>query len=176
MSMCRKLTRLIVMQQEYKKRHQLIFGAPVLTREIGGPYCERHHFFEPGQLFGLELWEANEYGTVRWLLLVLKALVPGERGSLLPPLAPGAEVLLAAHGRKQVRRARLAELPRGLRRGSRHAFPRLLPGLAFQTEGPARSPRPPGAKRKGARPCQGVMGYRPAKVSARQPGICGLPL
>jgi hypothetical protein len=100
------LTRLIVMHQEYKKRHQLVFGGPVLTREVGGPYAERHLFFEPGQLFGLEIWEANDYGTVRWLLLVLRAAEPGERVALLPQVAPGAEILLAAHGRDRVRSAR----------------------------------------------------------------------
>jgi hypothetical protein len=94
------------MHQEYKKRHQLVFGDPVLTREIGGPYCERHLFFEPGQLFGLELWEANDYGTLRWLFLVLRAVEPGEAVSLLASVSPGAEILLAAHGRNKVRSAR----------------------------------------------------------------------
>jgi hypothetical protein len=104
--MPRNLTRLIVMHQEDKRRHQLVFGYPVLIREIGGPYCERHLFFEPGQLFGLEIWEANDYGTVRWLLLVLRAAEPGERVALLPQLAPGGEILLAAQGRNRVRSAR----------------------------------------------------------------------
>jgi hypothetical protein len=110
--MPRNLTRLVVMHQKNKKRHQLVFGYPVLNREIGGPYCERHLFFEPGQLFGLEIWEANDYGTVRWLLLVLRAAAPGEQMALLPQLAPGAEILVAAHGRDKVRRARawLSEL------------------------------------------------------------------
>ena len=102
----REFTRLILMQQERRKRRALLFGAPVLAREIGGPYFERHLFFEPGQLFGLELWEANDFGTVHWLILVLRAVAPGERASLVVSVTPGAEILLAAHGRNKVRSAR----------------------------------------------------------------------
>ena len=94
------------MHQERSKRQTLLFGAPVLAREIGGPYSERHLFFEPGQLFGLELWEANDFGTVRWLALVLRAVAPGERASLVPAVSPGAEVLLAVRGRRKVQLAR----------------------------------------------------------------------
>lgn len=102
----RNLTRLVVMYKEKRKRHQLVFGNPVVTREVGGPYFERHLFFEPGQLFGLEIWEANDYGTVRWLILVLRAVAPGERASLIASVTPGAEILLAARGRNSVRSAR----------------------------------------------------------------------
>lgn len=104
--MCRNLTRLIMLYQEKKKRCALVFGDPVLYREIGGPYFERHAFFAPGQLFAVELWEANRYGTLRWLLLVLRAVGPGERATVLPSVAPGAEILFCVQGRKKVRQGK----------------------------------------------------------------------
>lgn len=94
------------MQQERSKRRELLFGVPVVHREIGGPFFERHLFFAPGQLFGLELWEAHDYGTILWLVLILRAVEPGEWASLVLSVAPGAEILVCARGRDKVRSAR----------------------------------------------------------------------
>ncbi len=103
--MSRCLTRLILMHQEKTRRWQLVFGEPGVIREVGGPFTERHVFFQPGQLFGVEFWEANEYGTVSWHVMVLRAVAPGERAHVLKQVAPGAEILLDAGGRKKVREA-----------------------------------------------------------------------
>lgn len=99
------LTRLILMHHEKNRRWQLVFGEPEDIREVGGPFAERHVFFLPGQLFGVEFWEANEYGTVSWHVMVLRAVTPGERAHVLKQVTPGAEILLDAGGRKRVREA-----------------------------------------------------------------------
>jgi hypothetical protein len=98
------LTRVILRFDENKRRHELLFGIPASFEEICGS-LERHVFFTPGQVFGLEIWEANDYGTVRWILYILKSLAPGEKGSTLAPVSPGAEILFCVRGAKKVRLA-----------------------------------------------------------------------
>ncbi len=61
-------------------------------------------FFRAGQIFGYVRWEANEYGTQLWRLLVMRAgddLHPLDR---IPGVAPGGEILLDLRGTDRVKK------------------------------------------------------------------------
>jgi hypothetical protein len=98
------LTLLILKYEKDRRRHDLLFGDPVSFREECGS-VERHAFFAPGQLFGIEVWEANDYGTISWTIYVLRAVAPGETATPLRQVNPGAEILLSVRGKKKIRRA-----------------------------------------------------------------------
>ena len=98
------LTKVILKFEENKLRFQLLFGTPVATKEIHFTFglSEKHVFFRPGSLFALEVWEANDYGTVNWKIYILRTVTPGEKINRLPRVLPGAEILLTVSGRKKV--------------------------------------------------------------------------
>ena len=98
------LTRLILKYEKNRRRHELLFGDPVSFREECG-LVERHAYFAPEQVFGIEVWEADDYGTIFWTLYILRAVAPGEVGTPLPQVSPGAEILLSVRGKKKIRRA-----------------------------------------------------------------------
>lgn len=102
--MAQHLTRVTLKHEEYRHRHELVFGEPVSYQDVCGD-MERYAFFAPDQLFGLEVWEANDYGTVLWILYIMRAVHPGENGTPTPQVSPGAEILLAVRGQKKIRRA-----------------------------------------------------------------------
>lgn len=56
--------------------------------------------FEPGEIFGYERWEANKFGTQRWSIHVLKTVPRSTNICLVPGIKPGAEILLAVHGKR----------------------------------------------------------------------------
>ena len=83
---------------EYRsnRRYRLLFGAPfdVIAMDQPAPPGGRIAFFRPGDRFGLALWEANDFGTTSWRVLVCRALAAKEIGSRVPQVKPGAHVLL----------------------------------------------------------------------------------
>lgn len=87
---------------EYRsnRRYRLLFGAPfdVIDMDHPRPPGGRIAFFRPGERFGLALWEANDYGTTKWRVLVCRPLRAGETGSHVPQVHPGAAVLLDVEG------------------------------------------------------------------------------
>ena len=64
----------------------------------------RHAFFTSGACFARILWQANDYGTTRWQLLVLQAGAPQDRMSRVPGIQPGARILLHVEGESRLRR------------------------------------------------------------------------
>ena len=48
-------------------------------------------------------WEANDYGTARWNVMVLRAGSPAERLQRVPGIHPGARILLHVEGERNVR-------------------------------------------------------------------------
>lgn len=70
----------------------LRFGKP-LIEDLPDPHY-RHVYFAPGAVFGLVDWRANDYGTVRWRLSILRAAGPGERVACIADVEPGAQLLL----------------------------------------------------------------------------------
>ena len=85
--------------------------------------------FAPGALFGLDIWERNEYGTTRWTFYVLRAGAPGEVVTHVPQVHPGAIVLLEAQGvtRAQAALRWLADIEKTL-------DPATLPGDSYRVK------------------------------------------
>ena len=48
-------------------------------------------------------WQANDYGTIRWQLMVMQACTPLDAAQRIPGVQPGARLLLHAEGDNQVR-------------------------------------------------------------------------
>ena len=59
--------------------------------------------FLPDSRFARILWQANDYGTTRWQLLVLQACLPQDRMHRIPGIRPGARILLHVEGERRVR-------------------------------------------------------------------------
>ncbi len=95
------LTHVLLAYVEQRFNLYLRFGHPAQTRQLD--HRRSIALFAPGTLFCRIRWEANDYGTTRWQLLVLQA------GTLHGPMQriagiwPSASALLQADGDKQVR-------------------------------------------------------------------------
>jgi len=61
--------------------------------------------FLPASVFCRIRWRANDYGTVRWQLMVMQACTPLDAIQRLPGVQPGVRLLLHAEGEQQVRAA-----------------------------------------------------------------------
>jgi hypothetical protein len=59
--------------------------------------------FLPGAMFCRIRWQANDYGTIRWQLMVMQACTPLDAAQRIPGVQPGARLLLHAEGENQVR-------------------------------------------------------------------------
>ncbi len=62
---------------------------------------DRHHrmvSFDPGAVFALVRWAANDYGTVVSRIDILRAVAPGENYQTVPMVYPGGKILLRTHG------------------------------------------------------------------------------
>ncbi len=87
---------------------RLLFGHPVSTVErdfVYGEKTRRSLYFEAGSIFGLDLWQRNEYGTCAWAVYVLQAPAKGEHAVTVPQVKPGAKVLLEAVGLQRAAKA-----------------------------------------------------------------------
>ncbi len=85
----------------------LRFGEP--TRTIRLDRWRRVAMFLPGVMFCRIRWHANDYGTVRWQLMVMQACTLLDAAQRIPGVLPGARLLLHAEGEPAVR-AVLAQL------------------------------------------------------------------
>jgi hypothetical protein len=94
---------------EYRsnRRYRLLFGAPfdVIAMDHPAPPGGRIAFFRPGDRFGLALWEANDFGTTHWRVLVCRALTSRETGARVPQVQPGARILLDVKGATRAKAA-----------------------------------------------------------------------
>jgi hypothetical protein len=94
---------------EYRsnRRYRLLFGLPfdVIAMDQPHPPGGRVAFFRPGDRFGLALWEANDFGTTHWRVLVCRALRASEAGERMPQVRPGAHVLLDVKGATRAKAA-----------------------------------------------------------------------
>jgi hypothetical protein len=94
---------------EYRsnRRYRLLFGLPfdVVSMDHPHPPGGRIAFFRPGDRFGLALWEANDFGTTHWRVLVCRALAADEPGVRVPQVRPGAHVLLDVEGATRAKAA-----------------------------------------------------------------------
>lgn len=101
------LTRVSLAYIEQRIDIYLRFGEP--TRTIRLDRWRRVAMFPPGVLFCRIRWHANDYGTVRWQLMVMQACTPLDAAQRIPGVLPGARLLLHAEGEPAVR-AVLAQL------------------------------------------------------------------
>ncbi|WP_321855506.1 DUF2840 domain-containing protein [Paraburkholderia tropica] len=101
------LTRVSLAYIEQRIDLYLRFGEPACIVRLDR--WRRVAVFLPGALFCRIRWHANDYGTIRWQLLVMQACTPLDAAQRIPGVLPGARLLLHAEGEPGVR-AVLAQL------------------------------------------------------------------
>ncbi|BCN39730.1 hypothetical protein ALDI51_30490 [Alicycliphilus denitrificans] len=79
----------------------LRFGEP--ARIIRLDRWRRCAVFLPNAVLCRVRWQANDYGTVRWQLMVMQACTPLDAAQRIPGVQPGARLFLHAEGENQVR-------------------------------------------------------------------------
>jgi Protein of unknown function (DUF2840) len=90
------LTLVEVHWHEGNREDWFKFGKPVASRIV-----DRHvrtESYAPGQVFALVRWAANEHGTIRSSLDVVRAVARGEAYTTLAQVDPGGDILLAVSG------------------------------------------------------------------------------
>ena len=101
------LTRVSLAYIEQRIDVYLRFGEP--ARVIRLDRWRRVAVFLPGAMFCRIRWHANDYGTIRWQLMVMQACTPLDAAQRITGVRPGARLLLHAEGEPAVR-AVLAQL------------------------------------------------------------------
>ena len=94
------LTRVSLAYVERRINLYLRFGRPL--RELRLDRWRRCASFAPGAVFCRMRWHSNDYGTIRWQLMVLQACMPGDRMQRIAGIRPGAHLLLCAEGEAAV--------------------------------------------------------------------------
>ena len=95
------LTRVSLAYIEPRFKLYLRFGEPAHTLRLDR--WRRCAVFLPGAMFCRIRWQANDYGTVRWQLMVMQAGTPLDDVQRIPGVRPGARLLLHAEGENAVR-------------------------------------------------------------------------
>ncbi|HEJ5651550.1 MULTISPECIES: DUF2840 domain-containing protein [Pseudomonadota] len=95
------LTRVSLAYLEHRFKLYLRFGEPMRTLQLDR--WRRCAFFLPSAMFCRIRWQANDYGTVRWQLMVMQACTPLDAAQRVPGVRPGARLLLHAEGDANVR-------------------------------------------------------------------------
>ena len=95
------LTRVALAYIEARFKLYLRFGEPARTHQLDR--WRRSAVFLPGAVFCRVRWQANDYGTVRWQLMVMQAGTPLYAVQRIPGVRPGARLLLHAEGENAVR-------------------------------------------------------------------------
>lgn len=94
-------TRVSLVYIEQRINLYLRFGHPARTVQLNR--WRRCAMFLPNAIFCRIRWEANDYGTTRWQLMVLQACTPLDVRQNIPGVRPGARLLLRAEGEQTVR-------------------------------------------------------------------------
>ena len=90
------LTHVEIHWHEGAREDWLKFGKPVASQII-----DRHtrtESYAPGQVFALVRWAANEHGTIRSSLDIVRAVARGEAYTTLAQVEPGGDILLSVSG------------------------------------------------------------------------------
>ncbi|WP_175822187.1 DUF2840 domain-containing protein [Burkholderia sp. BCC0419] len=101
------LTRVSLAYIEQRIDLYLRFGEP--ARIVRLDRWRRVAVFLSGALFCRIRWHANDYGTIRWQLMVMQACTSLDAAQRIPGVLPGARLLLHGEGEPAVR-AVLAQL------------------------------------------------------------------
>jgi len=95
------LTRVALAYIEARFKLYLRFGEPARAHQLDR--WRRSAVFLPNAVFCRIRWEANDYGTIRWQLMVMQACTPLDAAQRIRGVQPGARLLLHAEGENQVR-------------------------------------------------------------------------
>ncbi|HBP6008402.1 TPA: DUF2840 domain-containing protein [Pseudomonas aeruginosa] len=95
------LTRVALAYVEPRFKLYLRFGEPARTLQLDR--WRRCAVFLPGAMFCRIRWQANDYGTIRWQLMVMQAGTSLDAVQRIPGVQPGARLLLHAEGENAVR-------------------------------------------------------------------------
>ena len=95
------LTRVSLAYIEARFKLYLRFGEPARTLQLDR--WRRCAVFLPGAMLGRIRWQANDYGTIRWQLMVMQTCTPLDAVQRIPGVQPGARLLLHAEGDANVR-------------------------------------------------------------------------
>lgn len=95
------LTRVSLAYLEHRFKLYLRFGEPARTLRLDD--WRRCAVFLPGALLCRIRWQANDYGTIRWQLMVMQACTPLDAAQRIPGVQPGARLLLHVEGDANVR-------------------------------------------------------------------------
>ncbi|WP_374443439.1 DUF2840 domain-containing protein [Pseudomonas panipatensis] len=95
------LTRVSLAYVEQRFKLYLRFGEPARTLQLDR--WRRCAVFLPGAMFCRIRWQASDYGTVRWQLMVMQACTPLDAAQRIPGVRPGAYLLLRAESEPAVR-------------------------------------------------------------------------
>lgn len=95
------LTRVSLAFLEHRFKVYLRFGEPVRTLRLDR--WRSVTTFLPNALFCRIHWLANDYGTIRWQLMVMQACTPLDAMQRIPGIRPGARLLLHVEGDQSVR-------------------------------------------------------------------------
>ena len=95
------LTRVSLTYVEHRFKLYLRFGEPARTLRLDR--WRSLAMFLPGAVFCRIRWQSNDFGTIRWQLMVLQACTPLDGAQRIPGVQPGARLLLHAEGDKNVR-------------------------------------------------------------------------
>ncbi|EIU3230332.1 DUF2840 domain-containing protein [Pseudomonas aeruginosa] len=95
------LTRVSLAYIEARFKLYLRFGEPARTLQLDR--WRRCAVFLPGTILCRIRWEANDYGTIRWQLMMMQAATPLDAVQRIPGVQPGARLLLHAEGDANVR-------------------------------------------------------------------------
>ncbi len=96
-----RLTRVSLAYIDQRIDIYLRFGEPARTIRLDR--WRRVAVFLPGAMFCRIRWQANDYGTVRWQLMVMQPCTPLDAAQRIPGILPGAQLLLHAEGEPAVR-------------------------------------------------------------------------
>ena len=95
------LTRVALAYIEPRFKLYLRFGEPARTLQLDR--WRRCAVFLPGTMLCRIRWQANDYGTIRWQLMVMQACTPLDAAQRIPGVQPGARLLLHTEGDANVR-------------------------------------------------------------------------
>lgn len=95
------LTRVSLAYVEQRINLYLRFGEPARTIRLDR--WRRVAMFPSGAVFCRIRWHANDYGTIRWQLMVMQACTSLDAGQRIPGVLPGARLLMHAEGEPAVR-------------------------------------------------------------------------
>ena len=95
------LTRVALAYVDQRIDIYLRFGEP--ARTIRHDRWRRVAVFLPGAVFCRIRWQSNDFGTIRWQLMVMQAGTPLDGAQRIPGVQPGAHLLLHTESDKNVR-------------------------------------------------------------------------